>query len=142
MLSTGQNRYMNQVHDLHITPEMEQKLRNRLATRLRPDETVQVDSSIRFMNTRGEDLFGATGRSDVSREDEIWELKFVSELSHVHHLQLAMYLIGERKSQGLLWNVRTGELHRVTIPNRELFLDAVGKAATKGRYRKTKRAIG
>lgn len=141
MLNTGQQRYMNQVLDLKITPELEQRLRDRLATHLSPDETVQRDSAIRFMTTAGMDLFGVTGRSDISREDEIWELKFVSELSHVHHLQLAMYLIGEGKPVGKLWNTRTGELHKVTIPNREMFLDAVGKAATKGRYRRTKRAI-
>lgn len=141
MLTTGQNRYMNQVHDLRITPELEQKLKARLATHLRPDEDVQKDSSMRFMNTNGEDLFGVTGRSDISRDGEIWELKFVTELSHVHHLQLAMYLIGEGKEVGKLWNLRTGELHKVTVPNREMFLDAVGKAATKGRYCRTKREI-
>lgn len=141
MLGTGQNRYMNQVRDLHVTPELEQKLRDRLATYLDPNENVQKDSSIRFATTAGEDLFTVNGRSDVSRENEIWELKFVTELSHVHHLQLAMYLIGERKKTGYLWNTRTGERHKVTIPNREIFLDAVGKAVTKGRYRRTERTI-
>ena len=141
-LDTGQNRYMNQVKDLRITPELEQKLRERLALYLSSDETVQQDSRIHFATEYDEDLFTVNGRSDVSREDEIWELKFVQELSHVHALQLAMYLIGEKKNMGYLWNTRTGERHRITIPNREMFLDAVGKAATKGRYRRTRHTTG
>ncbi len=141
MLSTGQNRYMNQVRNLRVTPELEQKLRDRLAIYLSDEEMVQKDSSIKFMTTGGEALFTVNGRSDISRDGEIWELKFVTELSHVHHLQLAMYLIGEGKETGYLWNTRTGERHRVTVPNREMFLDAVGKAVTKGRYRRTMREI-
>lgn len=140
-LSTGQNRYMNQVKSLQVTPELEQKICDRLSGHLQPDETVQIDSKIKFMTQDGEDLFYVNGRSDVSRKNEIWELKFVSELSHIHALQLAMYLIGERKETGYLWNVRTGELHEIYIPNREMFLDAVGRAVTKGRYRRTKREI-
>lgn len=137
MLDTGQNRYMNQVKDLGITPELEMRLRERLSIHLKPDEIVQQDSSIQFSDLGGNYLFRASGRSDVSRENEIWELKFVTELSHVHALQLAMYLIGEHKETGYLWNTRTGERQRITIPDRERLLDAIGKAATKGRHRKT-----
>lgn len=140
-LDTGQNRYMNQVKDLRVTPELEQKLKERLALYLKPDETVQTDSQIKFMTEFEEDLFTVNGRSDVSRENEIWELKFVAELSHVHALQLAMYLIGEGKETGYLWNTRTGERHKITIPNRKKFLAAVGKAVTKGRHRRTKQEI-
>lgn len=140
-LDTGQNRYMNQVKDLRVTPELEQKLKERLALYLKPNETVQTDSQIKFMTEFEEDLFTVNGRSDVSRENEIWELKFVAELSHVHALQLAMYLIGEGKETGYLWNTRTGERHKITIPNRKKFLTAVGKAVTKGRHRRTKQEI-
>lgn len=140
-LDTGQNRYMNQVKSLRITPELEQKLKDRLSLYLQPDEIVQKDSQIKFMTEYDEELFTVNGRSDVSRENEIWELKFVTELSHIHALQLAMYLIGENKETGYLWNTRTGERHMITIPNRKIFLDAVGKAATKGRHRRTKREI-
>lgn len=140
-LETGQNRYMNQVKDLRVTPELEKKLRDRLAKHLSPDETVQQDSRILFLNMNGEMLFHVNGRSDISRKDEIWEMKFVTELSHIHALQLAMYLVGEEKETGYLWNTRTGERHRIKIPDRKLFLDAVGRAITKGRYRQTKREI-
>ena len=140
-LDTGQNRYMNQVKDLRVTPELEQKLRNRLSIHLSPDEIVQKDSQIKFMDEYKETLFYVIGRSDVSREKEIWELKFVQELSHIHALQLAMYLIGEGKKIGYLWNVRTGERWEIHIPNETMFLDAVGKAVTKGRYKRTKREI-
>ena len=129
------------VRDLRVTAELEQKVCDRLSKHLRPGETVQVDSKIAFMTEDGEMLFNVNGRSDVSRDKEIWELKFVQELSHIHALQLAMYLVGENKETGYLWNVRTGERHRISIPNREMFLDAVGRAVTKGRYRRTKREI-
>lgn len=141
-LDTGQNRYMNQVKDLRVTPELEQQLRTRLALHLSPDEAVQQDCQIKFMDTYGEeDLFYVNGRTDVIRDDEIWELKFVTELSHVHALQLAMYLVGKNKETGYLWNVRTGERHEIHVPNREMFLDAVGKAVTKGRHRRTRHEI-
>ena len=38
------------------------------------------------MTEDGEMLFNVNGRSDVSRDNEIWELKFVQELSHIHAL--------------------------------------------------------
>ncbi len=135
-LTTGQNRYMNQVKDMRVTPDLQQKLRNRIGLHLLPDEAVQKDSQLAFMTKDGEILFHANGRSDISREKEIWELKFVQELSHTHALQLAMYLIGEEKETGYLWNIKTGELHEIHIPNRKLFLDAVGRAVTKGRYKR------
>lgn len=138
-LNTGQNRYMNQVKDLRVTPELEEALKKRMGSHLSPDELVQVDNHIDFYDRHGEErLFGIGGRSDVSRENEIWELKFTSELAHTHALQLAMYLITEKKSVGYLWNVKTGERHKITVPNQELFLDAVGKVVTKGRHRRTK----
>lgn len=141
-LDTGQNRYMNQVKDLRVTPELEQQLKTRLALYLSPDEAVQQDCQIKFMDTYGEeDLFYVNGRTDVIRDDEIWELKFVTELSHVHALQLAMYLVGKNKETGYLWNVRTGERHEIHVPNRKMFLDAVGKAVTKGRHRRTRHEI-
>lgn len=141
MLETEQNRYMNQVKDLRVTAELEKKLCDRLAEHLSQDEKVQVDSAIEFSNKQGERLFTISGRSDISRENEIWELKFVTELSHIHALQLALYLIGEGKETGYLWNTRTGELHEIHVPNKEMFLDAVGRAATKGRYTRTEHKI-
>lgn len=141
-LNTGQNRYMNQVKDLRVTPELEQKLKERLGTHLSPDEGVQANNHVDFYDKYGEErLFGVSGRSDVSRENEIWEIKFTQELSHTHALQLAMYLIAENKPTGYLWNVRTGERHKITVPNSDMFLDMVGKAVTKGRYERTQHII-
>lgn len=142
-LNTGQNRYMNQVKDLRVTPELEQKLKDRMGQYLSTDEMVQAKAGIAFYDTlTHERLFGSNGRSDVIRDDEIWELKFTEELSHVHALQLAMYLVSQEKPVGYLWNIRTGERHKITVPNVKLFLDAVGKAATKGRHRRTNYEIG
>lgn len=136
-LDTGQNRYMNQVKDLRVTPELEEQLKARLAIHLKPDETVQQDSKLVFRSESGHELFHVNGRSDVSRDNEIWELKFVQELSHVHALQLAMYLVGEEKETGYLWNTRTGERQRIRIPDRDALINAVGLAVTKGRHGRT-----
>lgn len=141
-LNTGQNRYMNQVKDLKVSPELEEKLKDRMKTYLSPDETVQVQCGITFYEEDDARLFSVNGRSDVTREGEIWELKFTTELSHVYALQLAMYLITQEKPVGYLWNVRTGERHKITVPNQTMFLDAVGRAATKGRHRRTVHRIG
>ena len=126
---------------MRVTPELEQELKDRLAIYLSTDETVQKDSKINIMTESGRHLFMINGRSDVSRENEIWELKFVSELSHVHALQLAIYLVAEKKETGYLWNTRTGERHEIHVPNREMFISAVTRAITKGRYKKAKYEI-
>ena len=58
----------------------------------------------------------------------------MSELSHTMFLQLAMYLIMTDRESGVLWNVKTNEAYRVTIPDRRAFMDAVIKCVTKQHF--------
>ena len=64
----------------------------------------------------------------------LYELKFVSELTREHALQLGLYLVMTGLAQGILWNVRTNEMKVVRVPDRAAFMDAVVLAVTKRAY--------
>ena len=68
---------------------------------------------------------------DVLKNETVYELKFVSELSHDHFLQCACYMVALNKEKGVLWNTRDNTLYEIRIPNKAAFLDAVARAATK-----------
>ena len=65
------------------------------------------------------------------KNDIVYELKFVSELSHEHFLQCACYMVALKLQKGILWNTRDNTQFEITIPNVNLFLDAVAKTITK-----------
>lgn len=133
-LETKQFRYMNQVKQLPISETNRDYLRNRLFEQFSSEEVVQFPCSLLFYKN-GTHLFSANGRADVVKDNIVYELKFVSTPSHVHTLQLAMYLAASGYRVGRLWNVRTNQMWEVTIPNRQRFLDAVARAVTKGRLK-------
>ena len=74
--------------------------------------------------------------ADAVKDDVIYELKFVSELTHEHFLQCASYVVAMGKKKGILWNTRDNTLYEITVPNKTLFMDAVTNAITKGAIRK------
>ncbi len=61
----------------------------------------------------------------------VYELKFVSELTHEHFLQCASYMVAMNLQKGILWNTRDNTLYEIVVPDRKKFLDAVTKAVTK-----------
>ena len=75
------------------------------------------------------------GRCDVIKGKHIWELKFVSDLKHEHFLQLACYLAFMGKEEGILWNVKTNERYKVTVPKKikNVFIRKVISTITKNR---------
>lgn len=132
-LETKQNRYLEQVSLPFVTEEQFDAISQRLRTRLSPRETIQKSVVIPFSEKQGEiEIFSAVGRCDVVKDNIVYELKFVSELAHVHFLQCAMYMIGLQLPRGILWNIRTNETYEITIPNRRAFLNKVALACTKG----------
>lgn len=133
-LQTNQNRYWLQVMLPFVTEEQKKAVCDRLSSRLSSDCFVQRMCHIPFY-FHHEIAFSATGFINVVADDLIYELKFVSELSHVHFLQCAMYLIASDKSSGLLWNVRNDQIFQIQVPDRKLFLDRVVKTITKGAMR-------
>ena len=126
---------MNQVKQLPISQKNRDLLRQRLSEHVSPDDQVQVSCGLALYQ-RGNVLFNVHGRADVIKDQIVYELKFVTIPSHIHSLQLAMYLAATGYRIGRLWNVRTNQMWEVTIPNRQKFLDCVATAITKGRLKK------
>ncbi len=131
-LETNQQRYARQVVIDFIEQKECKALCKRLNERLTRNEKIQVDSSIIFHTADGKKAFVALGLADAVKNDTVYELKFVSELSHTHFLQCACYMIALNLPLGILWNTRTNTAFKITIPNRKVFLDAVTNAITKG----------
>ncbi len=46
----------------------------------------------------------------------VYELKFVSELTHEHFLQCACYVVAKKLKKGILWNTRTNDMYEISIP--------------------------
>lgn len=129
---TSQDRYFKQVNVPFVDMETLQKIKDRLSTRFTEDEVVQknCDGNFRIAGTNKE--IGIKGRIDVYKDDIVYELKFVSELSHEHFLQCATYLALLRLDKGILWNIRTNDMYEICVPDRTAFLKCVVKTITKG----------
>ena len=134
-LETRQLRYLQQVATPFVQKKEKKALIKRLKTTLNADEDVQVDCKIEFAYESGEKAFIAKGLADAVKDETVYELKFVLELSHVHFLQCASYVVALNLPKGILWNTRNNAKYEIKVPNRPAFLDAVARAVTK-------RAIG
>lgn len=130
-LTTHQNRYVHQVRKPFINKEATKAILNRLGSVFSPDEEEQTGCSISFFDASHNPLFEARGFSDVIKDDTVWELKFISELSHEHYLQCACYMVAHNKEKGIIWNTRTNQAFMIRIRNRATFMDKVTKAVTK-----------
>lgn len=131
--STQLFRYCNQANEDFVTTEQKEALLERLASKLDPNsEKVQVPCHIVAD-------FTADGRIDyIDKEGAPWELKFVGSLGNTHYLQAAMYSIMKAskyrtKDFTYLWNVRTNELKKVRVTDKDKFLELVYKCITMGR---------
>lgn len=135
-VATKQNRYRTQVKVPFIKDEEKEEIKTRLSTEFTPGEKVQQGCEIDFVNLSGRQLFKAKGYADVVKNDTVYELKFVSELTHEHFLQCASYMIGLKLKKGILWNVRDNSMYQISIPDRRKFMNAVTKTVTKHAYNK------
>lgn len=132
-LETKHKRYRTQVITPLVNEEQSELIKARLGTRLNRDEKAQVECQIDFYEQEnGEFKFSAKGFADVVKDNIVYELKFVSELTHEHFLQCACYMIAMNLQKGILWNTRDNTSYEIEIPERKAFLDAVVKAVTKG----------
>ena len=133
-LETRQQRYFNQVKSPFVCDEDSDKIKKRLASFFSKDENVQVDCKIEFKKSaKSNGSFNAIGFADVVKDDIVFELKFVSELSHEHFLQCACYMIALKLKKGILLNTRDNIMYEITIPNKKKFMNAVVKTITKGK---------
>lgn len=131
-LETKQERYQKQVTTPFVSDSEQKAIIERLSKIFIRDETVQVQCEIPFYEENSDhECFTAIGLCDVLKNNVIYELKFVSELSHVHFLQCACYMIALKIDKGILWNTRDNTRYEIHIPDRDAFLNAVAKATTK-----------
>ncbi len=135
-LETNQERYIKQVEIPFIQEDEKEAIHRRLGTVFGKNENVQKVCAIHFSDSRGEPMFSALGMADVVKDGLVYELKFVHELTHEHFLQCACYTLAMNFEKGILWNVRTNDMYAVTVPEKNKFLDAVAKTATKGVLKK------
>ncbi|MDE6426302.1 MAG: AAA family ATPase [Ruminococcus sp.] len=133
-LETNQDRYRTQVDLPFVNEEAANLIADRLFTRLQHNENAQVGCRIPFSDKKdGNQLFIAGGFADVVKDGIVYELKFVSELSHEHFLQCACYIVALKLEKGILWNTRDNTAYEVRVPDKKKFLDAVANAITKNK---------
>ena len=131
-LETRQERYRTQVSSPFVQEAEKEMICTRLGKVFSHDDVVQVPCRIDFAKTRnGHNSFSAMGLADVVKNGTVYELKFVSELTHEHFLQCACYMIALKLNKGILWNTRDNKAFQIAIPKKTDFLDAVAKAVTK-----------
>lgn len=135
-LETRQDRYKNQVISPFVYKEDKEKIIKRLSTAFTGKEDSQVPCNIDFLDENNKILFSAIGLSDVVKNDIVYELKFVSELTHENFLQCACYIIALGLEKGVLWNTRANVIYEVKVPNKFQFLNSVAKTVTKGYLKK------
>ena len=132
-LETKQKRYRTQVITPFVNEEQRALIVERLKTRLNQAEKAQVECRIDFGGREnGKVKFSARGFADAVKDNIVYELKFVSELTHEHFLQCACYMAAMNLQKGILWNTRDNTSYEIEIPERKTFLNAVAKAVTKG----------
>ncbi len=144
-LETRQNRYRTQVITPLVSKTQSMLIKDRLGTRLQSDDNAQVECQIDFAIQENRGVkFSAKGFADVVKDNIVYELKFVSELTHEHFLQCASYMVAMDLKKGILWNTRDNTIYEIEIPDRKAFLDTVTKTITKGmveRYYKPVRQV-
>lgn len=136
-LETNQNRYKNQVEIPFVSDEQREQIRERLSSLFAEDVAAQVECQIDFSDSKnGTCMFSAVGYADVVKGDVVYELKFVTEVTHEHFLQCACYMAAMKLKQGVLWNTRDNTMYSIKIKNTDTFMDSVTKAITKGAIEK------
>ncbi|MBQ8806676.1 MAG: AAA family ATPase [Bacteroidaceae bacterium] len=131
-METGHVRYTQQVDTPFVLPDAQKAIKERLGTVFTPDEKVQVQCDMWFAAKKdGPAALYVSGLADVVKDDIVYELKFVSELSPEHYLQCAMYMLALGLEKGRLWNVRTNEMYEITIPSKKKLLDAIARTISK-----------
>ncbi len=136
-LETNQNRYKKQVEIPFVSDVQREQIRERLSSMFAEDDAAQVECQIDFSDSpNGTHLFSAVGYADVIKKNVVYELKFVTEVTHEHFLQCACYMIALDIKKGILWNTRDNSMYSVEIKNTNSFMNNVTNAITKGAIQK------
>lgn len=136
-LETGQERYVDQVEGDIVNDCQKKEIERRLSSVFSKKDDAQKLCEIQFSKRKnGSFEFSAAGYADVIKDETVYELKFVGELSHEHFLQCACYMLGSGLKKGVLWNIRTNDMYEIRVPDEDAFLDCVTKTITKHHMRK------
>ncbi|WP_341515770.1 AAA family ATPase [Mesomycoplasma ovipneumoniae] len=138
-LQTDQERYIKQTQPDFVDDNAVDQMHKRLSKVLEKDETIQQVCSLRFSDSNITII--AEGIADVIKNDIVYELKFVSDLTTAHFLQTASYMLALKKEKGILWNIRNNEMHEIRIKNREEFREKLVQTISKGAYKTNNQKI-
>lgn len=135
--NTGYDRYVNQVKTPFVSEETLGRIQDRLRQVFKPSEEVQRSFSISFKLPEKDDdgnykKITINGRSDVIKNNIVYELKFEADLMHEDFLQCATYMVAFNLEKGILWNVKKNRMYIITIPDRKAFISQMMKTITKG----------
>ena len=133
--NTAQERYLTQVHIPFIRDETIEEIKKRLSERFDGEENVERTLHMELVIDANKSI-NVAGRIDVEKDNNVYELKFVEELSHEHFLQCAMYSVMHNYKNAYIWNVKKNELFKVKIEDEVEFLTQVLKTITKGKIKK------
>ncbi|WP_337904381.1 AAA family ATPase [Mesomycoplasma ovipneumoniae] len=132
-LKTQQERYIKQTQPDFVDDNAVDQMHKRLSKVLKKDETIQQECWMEFSDNNV--TLKAQGIADVIKNDIVYELKFVSDLTTAHFLQTASYMLALKKEKGILWNIRNNEMHEIRIKNREEFSEKLAQTISKGVYK-------
>nr|WP_308699300.1 AAA family ATPase [Mycoplasma sp. 'Moose RK'] len=133
-LDTRQERYITQAFPDFIDDNAINKMHKRLSEVLSKNETVQANCSLCFANGANDFTMNVIGIADVVKNNIVYELKFVNDLTNSHFLQTASYMLALNLDTGILWNIRNNKMYQIKIKNREDFRTKLAQTITKGYY--------
>ncbi|WP_434342047.1 AAA family ATPase [Mesomycoplasma hyopneumoniae] len=132
-LETQQERYIKQASPDFVDDNAVDQMHKRLSKVLEKDEIIQQECWLEFSDNNLK--IEVQGIADVIKDDIVYELKFVSNLTTAHFLQTASYMLALEKEKGILWNIRNNEMHEIQIKNREEFSEKLAQTISKGAYK-------
>lgn len=136
-IETNQERYVKQVNIPFVSSDQRLQIEKRLSSVFEKNDNTQTECKIKFSYSKdGNVKFTAEGLTDAVKDDIVYELKFVSEVTHEHFLQCACYMYALNLKKGILWNTRDNSMYSVVIKNKKQFIDNVTNAITKGFIKK------
>ncbi|UOE64825.1 AAA family ATPase [Mycoplasmopsis bovis] len=134
-METNQERYINQAKVDFVNEEQIECIHKRLSTMLDRNEKVQIECDLTFENDLNDYKMNIFGLADVVKDDTVYELKFVNELSQNNFLQTAMYMFALNLNKGVLWNVRNNTAFSIKVKDRNDFANKVAIAISKGNFK-------
>ncbi|MDF9627526.1 GxxExxY protein [Mesomycoplasma ovipneumoniae] len=134
-MQTDHDRYIDQTEPDFVDDNAIQQMNKRLSEELSRNEKIQQHCLLEFNNNVNNFTMNVRGIADVIKDDIVYELKFVRDLTTAHFLQTASYMLALNLETGILWNVKKNEKYKIKIKNRENFRVKLAETISKGWYK-------